>query len=193
MSDKVGVMIDLETLGLGPRSVVSQVGIIAFALDNPEQTIRSVEQYLTIQPQIALNRTIDFDTVLWWMQQDEKARNRFIDNVGNDMEELLANVRSIARKLSQIIEQAGGHDNVEIWAKGPQFDIVILETLLVDCGVEVPWKYNRIMDLRTLMALAGVATADVDSSGITKHVALEDCRFQVRCYAEAVKQLHSNQ
>jgi hypothetical protein len=41
------------------------------------------------------------------------------------------------------------------------------------------------------MRLAGVKTESVDSSGIIKHVAIEDCRFQIRCYIEAIKNLHA--
>lgn len=187
-----GLMLDLETLGLGPRSVVSQVGIIVFPLDDPSTVSRVIDQYLPVQPQIeGLKRDVSFDTILWWMNQDEKARSRFIDNGGNDLEELLALVRSIHRKLTEEVARAGGVDNVEVWAKGPQLDVVNLETLFVDAGLVTPWKYSTVCDLRTLMRLADVHIGDVDATGITPHIAVEDCRFQLRCYAEAIRQLHA--
>jgi len=189
-SKKLGIMLDLETLDLGPRSAILQVGIIAFPLDDPETEERRIDQYLPIQPQIALGRTVSFETVMWWMGQDDKARERFVDNKGNDMDELTALVRSVHRKSTEII-QSVGFDNVEVWAKGPQFDVVNLETMFVDCGLDVPWKYNTVMDLRTLMNLAGCHTENVDSSGIVPHVAISDCQFQIRCYAEAMKRLRS--
>jgi len=191
-SKKLGIMLDNETLDLGPRSAMLQVGIIAFPLDDPETEERRIDQYLPIQPQIALGRTFSFETMLWWMGQDDKARQRFIDNRGNDMDELTALVRSVHRKLTELIESVG-KQNVEIWAKGPQFDVVNLETLFVDCGLEAPWSYDSVMDLRTLMRLAGVSSRgdDVDKSGIVPHVAISDCQFQIRCYAEAMKRLRS--
>lgn len=189
---RIGLMLDLETLDLGPRAVLSQVALIAFPLDDPESELRRIDQDLPIQPQITLGRVMSFDTVLWWMKQEDKARLRFIENTGNDMEELLAFVRSIHRKICEVIQQAGGNQNIELWAKGPQFDVVNLETLFGDCGLDVPWKYDSVMDLRTTMKLAGIRTADVDSTGITPHVAISDCKFQIRCYAEAMKHLRAN-
>lgn len=190
--NRIGLMLDNETLDLGPRSVVTQVGIIAFPLDDPDSELRRIDQDLPVQPQLTLGRTMSFATVLWWMQQEDKARARFIENTGNDMEELLAFVRSIHRKIGEVIHQAGGKQNVELWAKGPQFDVVNIETLFSDCGLDVPWSYDSVMDLRTTMKLAGVRTEDVDSTGIVKHVAISDCKFQIRCYAECMKHLRSN-
>lgn len=187
---KLGIMLDLETLDLGPKSCILQIGIIAFPLDDPETEMRRVDQYLPVQPQIALGRTISFKTMLWWMEQDEKARARFVDNDGNDMEELTALVRSVHRKLSDLI-QSVGQANIELWAKGPQLDVVNLEGLFADCGLNTPWSYNSVMDLRTVMRLANVDAADVDKSGIVPHVAISDCQFQIRCLVEATKKLHS--
>lgn len=191
LTPKLGIMVDIESLDLGPRSAILQVGVIAFPIDDPETVQRKVDQYFPIQPQLALGRTVSFDTVLWWMNQDDKARERFIDNKGNDMDELTALVRSVHRKIGEMIESVGP-TSVEVWAKGPQLDTVNMETLFSDCGLDTPWRYDVVRDLRTLMALAGVHTADVDSSGIVPHVAVSDCQFQIRCYAEAMKRLRSN-
>lgn len=189
-SAKVGLMLDLETLDTGPRSVVTQVGIIAFPIDDPETEMRRIEEYLPAQPQVALERTISFSTILWWTQQEGAARKRLEESTGNDMEELLALVRSIHRKLSDLIRQVG-EKNVELWARGPQFDVVNLESLFVDCGLFAPWRYDTVMDLRTAAKLAGVRSQDVDATGIVPHIAVEDCRFQIRVYMEAVRKLRS--
>jgi hypothetical protein len=183
------IMLDLETLDLSPRSVVTQCAFIAVSIDDPEVELRRVDQYLPVQPQIELGRVMSFDTVLWWMKQEDAARLRFIENSGTDMEELLALVRSIHRKLTEVINQAGGKQHVEVWARGPQFDVVNLATLFADCGLQAPWAYDRVMDLRTTMRLAGVKSETIDSSGITPHVAIDDCRFQLRGYIEAMKHL----
>lgn len=189
---KTGIMIDIESLDLGPRSVILQIGIIAYPLDDPATEGRRIDTYLPAQPQMALGRTISFRTIVWWMDQEDASRKRLVESNGEDMEELLALVRSVHRKLTEVIQSAGGHDNVEVWAKGPQFDIVNVETLFVDCGLTAPWRYDSVMDLRTVMKLAGVKTGDVDATGLTPHVAIDDCRLQMRSYAEAVKQLHSS-
>lgn len=185
-NSKIGIMIDLESLDTGPRSVVTQVGIIAFPLDDPETEMRRISEYLPVQPQIELERTISFDTVLWWLKQDEAARSKLLESAGNDMEVLLSFVRSIHRKLSDLIRTVG-ENNVEIWARGPQFDVVNLESLFIDCGLAAPWKYSTVMDIRTAMRLAGVDKGDVDASGLIPHIAIEDCKFQIRCYIETIR------
>jgi hypothetical protein len=190
-SGKLGLMLDIESLDLGPRSVILQVGAIAYPLDDPETEQRRIDQYLPVQPQIALGRTFSWSTMRWWMGQDDKARSRFVDNDGNDMDELTAIVRSIHKKIADVIAGVG-RQNIEVWAKGPQFDIVNLETLFADCGLTTPWLYDSVMDLRTLMRLADVHTENVDKSGIVEHVAVSDAQFQIRCYAEAMRQLRSN-
>jgi hypothetical protein len=70
-SSKLGIMLDLETLDLGPRSIITQVGIIAFPLDDPETEMRRISEYLPVQPQFELKRTVSFSTVLWWMEQED--------------------------------------------------------------------------------------------------------------------------
>lgn len=190
VAGKLGIMVDLETLDLGPKSVITQVGIIGFPLDDPETEMRRINEYLLVQPQIALSRTISFDTVAWWMEQDDKARARIKENQGTDMEEFLASVRGIHRKLSELIASVGNR-NVEVWARGPQFDIVNLQTLFVDCGLDTPWPYDSVMDLRTLGRLAGVSSSEIDRAGLVPHVAIEDCKFQIRHYVEAIRKLRS--
>lgn len=189
-NSKVGIMLDLETLDTGPRSVITQVGIIAFGLDDPETEIRRIVESLPAQPQIELERTISFATILWWLDQGDSARMKLKESAGNDMEVLLALVRSMHRKLTELILTVG-EDNVELWARGPQFDVVNLESLFVDCGMSAPWKYSTVRDIRTAMTLAGVTTDEVDKGGLVPHIASEDAKYQIRCYIEAIRRLRS--
>jgi hypothetical protein len=187
VTDKVGLMIDLESLDTSPRSVITSVGIIAFPLDDPETEMRRIHEYLPAQPQIdVFKRTVNFDTILWWMKQEEAARKYLHESSGNDMEVLLAFIRSIHRKLTDLIAQVG-RSNIEVWARGPQFDIVNLESLFIDCGLAAPWSYDSVMDLRTHAKLSGVKTEDIDKQGLTPHVAIDDCKLQIRVYVEALR------
>ena len=188
---KVGIMIDLESLDTAPRSVITQVGIIAYQLDDPETEIRRIAEYLPAQPQMTLGRSVNFETILWWMKQDDTARSKLAESDGNDTEVLLSLVRSIHRKLSDLIRTVG-ENNIEVWAKGPQFDIVNLESLFVDCGLAAPWRYDTVMDLRTLSRLAKVKTESVDRGGLIAHIASEDAKFQIRHYVECIKNLTSS-
>jgi hypothetical protein len=189
ISKKIGIMLDIESLDVGPRSVVTQLAFAAFDLEDPDTILREVEEYLPIQPQINLKRTINADTIIWWMQQDDASRERFKRSSGNDMDELIALVNSVGRKLTQVLEDATEY---EIWARGPQFDCVNVQTLFNDCGQVSPWEYDKVMDLRTLMKQALLKTSDVPLPvGLVKHVALDDCKYQIVCYAEAIRKLRA--
>lgn len=183
------LMLDIESLDLGPRSALLQIGGIAAPSDDLNKIARKIDHRLPIDPQLALGRTIGFDTVAWWLDQDEKAKEVLVDSTGNDMDYLTSSVRAVHRRISEIVSQAGGKKNVEIWAKGPQFDIVNIESLFADCGLEAPWSYDMVRDLRTLQAFAGVSTNDVSTEGLRPHVAIDDCRIQMRVYQKCLQML----
>ena len=176
------IMIDIETLATTPDAVVTQMAFKAVDSDDPNEDINADAFYLPLTPQTDLGRKIDPETVIWWLGQDEKARRRFQENSGGDFNVLVAFVRSFVAKINQIIESV---DDYQIWAKPPTFDIVILESLFDSVGESAPWEFRKVYDLRTMMDLAGVKKEDVDQHDIVPHVALEDCRLQLRLWERA--------
>ena len=99
------------------------------------------------------------------MKQDDAARLRFIENTGKDMEELLALVRSIHRKLTQVIDQAGGKTARRDLGAWPAIRYRQSRDAVRRLRTPAPWAYDRVMDLRSVMRLAGIKSEDVDSSG----------------------------
>ena len=186
---KLICMTDIESLDVGPRSIVSQVAMVFAPVDDPETVIDEVLVYLPIQPQIALKRTLSAKTLVFWMSQSDAARKEFEQNTGDDFEELPSLIRHLIRKFGSIV----GDEPVELWARGPQFDVTNIESLALDCGLEMPWRYDSVRDLRTLMALAGLKTADIprDNEKYPPHMAVADCHYQIQQYAEAMRQLRA--
>lgn len=191
---RVGIMIDSESLGLEPKSVMTQFAFIAFDLDDPDTIIKDDEYYLPIQPQIKpLGRTVNGDTIIWWMQQSDKARATFKENRGNDYDELVALVQSGIRKISQVIQEVteAGGEYVMI-ARGSDHDFPMIQSLLDDLGIETPWRYDLKIDLRTIMREAGVGKSDVTPApGLVVHHALSDCRYQIACLVESWRKKNS--
>lgn len=186
----ITIMVDTETLDIKPTAVVTQLAFIVAPTRDLTEVLAFDSWYLPLQPQLDSGRTIGGDTLIWWMDQSDEARAKFKENRGGDSDVLVAFVRSFIRKVDMAIQEAhstGG--KVDIVAKGPQFDIVIIESLISLCGEEAPWKYNWISDLRTLMNRAEVHTDDVKHDDIVKHVALEDCRLQLRLLEAAERKL----
>lgn len=185
---RVGIMLDLETIGTGVRAPILQVAFIAFDLDDPDNRFRKVEEYLPITPQVkTFSRHIDFDTMLFW-QKKPNAVERFANNTGDDFDELDALVKSVNSKMTQAISDRYH----EVWARGINFDLPIWESLLTDLGQQEPYRYDSGSDLRTIMREAGITKKDVERPAKwPEHHALSDCEYQIDCLAEAWRRIRA--
>lgn len=188
------LMIDIESLDLGPRSVVLQAAL--YALDQDEDTILDTHiwSHFPVQPQLDLiqPRTISASTLWWWMQQDWEARKQFEKNVLEDFEALPILMRHFTREFNRIVD---GRDYL-LYARGPQFDVVNMSSLYKDVGMTAPWEtpqtYGKVRDLRTIMGEAGLKSADVPKpSGFVAHQAAWDCKYQLAQFQEARKHLRA--
>lgn len=141
------IMIDIETLGLGPRAAITQIGAVAFdpSLDIG-QMMPTFRVNLGLQQQLRIGREIDESTLLWWMSPEQAAARRLVF----DGQGLLPGMA--LSRLTRFVEhnKAG-----KIWARGPQFDITTLTTLYGDYGMPVPWTYRVVRDSRTVLDIAG--------------------------------------
>lgn len=188
---RIILMVDIESLDVGPRSVVTQVALYGLDEDEDEVIDDFVYSFLPIQPQLDLiqPRTISASTLWWWMQQSDEARAMFERNVLEDFETLPVMMRHLTREFQRMTSKYASY---ELWARGPQFDVVNLDSLYADCGMRAPWKYDSVRDLRTLMKMAGLSSEEVDKPhGFIAHQAGWDAKFQLRCYREAKKRLRA--
>ena len=182
------VMVDIESLDLGPRPVVTQIAMLGYDLQEDELLEARHVQYYPIEPQqrIIPARTISASTIAWWMNQSDDAREKFKYSTETDFEDLAARLRNLVHVFNQLTDH--GKLNYEIVAKGPQFDIVAIETLLIECGLSVPWAYDRVVDLRTMLRRSGINPRNVAKpSGCIPHVAFWDARWQISQYLAAVR------
>ena len=169
MSTKV--MVDIETLGLQPSSVILSIGAVVFDISNKE--IAPKDFYVELnsdQP----GRTCDKSTIEWWMKQ-EIARPEGRETVYGASDRLNF-------WLSAVKNNYPG--DLEVWANGTDFDITILTHMFRSVENTIPWKYNAVRDYRTLYKLfPEVPRPKMDSS--KKHNALEDAKHQA-AHAEAI-------
>ena len=129
-------MIDIETLGIRPGSVITQIGICIFTragiLDSTN---------IGVDHNFQKDRNIDKETMLWW---DQQSHSPFL-------KDMLVPFTALA-KMSAFVQT---HHTKYFWANGTHFDISQLESLCASHAFEPPWKYNKVMDMRTIMKLAG--------------------------------------
>lgn len=185
---QVILMVDIESLALGPRPVITQAAMLGYDLEEDELMDARHVQYYPVEPQqqIIPPRRIMASTVAWWMKQSDEARDRFEQSTSNDFQDLPA----LARNLISVFHQLTHGKRYEIWARGPQFDLVALSTLIEELGLETPWAYDSVRDMRTLCALAGINPKNVAKpAGFIPHVAFWDARYEINIYLAAQKAL----
>lgn len=182
------VMVDIESLSLGPRPVITQIAMLGYDLQEDELMENRHVQYYPIEPQqqIIPARTISASTIVWWMSQPDEARERFKYSTETEFEDLAARLRNLITVFNQLTDH--GRLNYELVSRGPQFDIVAIETLLTECGLTIPWAYDKVVDLRTMCRRAGINPRNVAKpAGCIPHVAFWDARWQISQYLAALR------
>ena len=165
-------MLDIETLATSPSSVVLTFGAIKFNPFNADSEMSDGLYFrINVDEQIALGRTVDEGTVVWWGTQNEEVREEALG------EHNRVSLEEFTRALNKFVV---GVDR--IWAQGPVFDIVILENLYRQLGKPAPWQYYTIRDSRTLLKALG----DDRKAGQLLHNALADAVSQAQAIQSAV-------
>ena len=135
-------MVDLETLGLRPTSVVLSVGLVSF---NETSILDKLHVRLAVDQQIEAGRTIDGSTLDWWMIQEEAARRHLFSGAAAQRRLLVED------GLQMIWSFMQGAD--EVWGNGAAFDNVLLRDLFRHMKGIVPWGYKADRCYRTVKAM----------------------------------------
>lgn len=148
------IMIDLETLSVEPNAVVLSIGTCEFDANGNIGAQNHMILVPTIDEQIALGRSVNGETVAWWMRQGAMAKLLFSQQLGgisygsvsSALDDLDA---SFAKLRSRYPSGIPG-----VWGNGAGFDNVILETLYRQFNRHPPWRFCDNRCFRTLRALA---------------------------------------
>lgn len=166
----IDFMIDLETLGNGPTSVIVQIGCVSFDRDTGEV----IDEFkVNVDPQSELDAgfVMDGSTVKWWMQQA----------MAGDATWVAASIPSLDAILSLnlFIKNRKTKKSV-VWSHST-FDAPILFYHFNKLGTGSPIRYAFWLDLRTLSMLGrGVASIPKEARPDDAHDALADCKYQVK-------------
>lgn len=164
-------MIDIETLGTAPGSVILSIGAVTF---DAEAGTLGAEFYSAIDPQSAVDAGLrmDVSTLKWWMTQSDDARRAVF--AGNQP------LDCVLREFGDFVRKV---DASRVWAKPPSFDLVLLEAAFQACRLHVPWHYRSLRDVRTLLDITGTRATYVG----TAHNALDDARSQALSVIDAYR------
>lgn len=173
------IMVDLETLATSPDSVILTIGAVRFDpyADDSKRDVRSMPHfYARIDPGSFdyPEAEINDDTLAWWAKQSPEAQH---EAFGDGVERM-----DIRNALDQFFDFCRPCDR--IWANGPAFDIIILETAARRLGKTWPWKFWQARDCRTVFRL--VPQRDQKANN---HNALDDCWVQIYKLQQCLKSL----
>lgn len=159
------IMLDLETLGTSAKAVIVAIGAVAFDFNDPDF---HETWYMTVDAKSSVKAGLlmDPDTVVWWLQQSEQAREIF-KTQGTELTTAL-------NLFSAWVKE---HNPAGVWGNGVDFDNVILMNSYVATGMKMPYRYSKNRCFRTIRGM--FPTEGVVREG-THHNALDDAVFQMK-------------
>ena len=172
--------IDLETLGTRPNAPIVAIGAVIFDRETGEI---GDEFYAPIKLSSALlHGTVCPHSLKWWFTQSEKAQAVFTSPEAMELRDALLELSMLIVRHSETIRP---------WGNGSTFDISILEHAYDIVGLEAPWLFWNVRDMRTIVDAAGAIGLDRESIPFagTEHNALDDARHQARVIAACWKEL----
>ena len=159
-------MLDLETLGKEPKSIIVSIGAVEFS----ETEVSENKFYTNIDPEDcqSYGLKINASTFLWWMGQSEAARLAITGSEKVKLKEALIS-------FSSWLLMDSSKDDVIVWGNGADFDNTILSSSYIETGLEQPWSFRNNRCYRTIKNLS--PDIRIETSG-TRHNALDDAVSQ---------------
>lgn len=184
------VSIDIESLALGPRPVITEIAMLGYDLtEDSLLSPRHIHNY-PVEPQQRLMpaREIHLSTLIaradWTNTKGIDFAAQLRLSSAGDFEDLMSLCRNFITVFNQLTDS--GQANYEVVCARPQFDIVAIETLLTEVGLEKPWAYDSVIDVRTMLKRAGINHKNVPlPGGCTPHTGFGDARWQINQYLAA--------
>lgn len=161
---KTNIMLDLETWGTKPGSVITSIGAVVF---NDEAVTDHF--YARICPKSAMGAglSVDADTILWWMRQSDAARAEFSLSASH--------IETALADFFRWCLSGRGDSEPVLWGNGATFDNSLLRAAYEACGIVAPWGafsdrcYRTAKSYRPDIKMARTGT---------HHNALDDARSQ---------------
>jgi hypothetical protein len=166
-------MLDIETFGTRPGSIIRSIGAAVFDLTGPV----GKTFYVNVEPKscLAAGLVIDPATEKGWAEQSAAAQKA-----------LLVHPLALKNALEAFSAWFRAQSAPIVWSQGANFDPPLLEAAYTAVGMSAPWKFYNVRDTRTVYHVFGFDTRDL--VGVrTHHNALDDAIHQVALVAAALR------
>lgn len=177
--------IDIESLGIAEDSIVISIGAVVFNNEISLSTFNcQFYEILDLKDQESQKRTMSIDTVLWWMKQSEFTKSALIEKNRTSTYKALTLLNTLIQEYA--VNYA--------WAKSPNFDLVILDSLYKSFNMKFAIDFRYWMDVRTIMRIRKTCKLnEIKMSKDDAHNALNDAYYQAKIVNDTLIYLSKNQ
>jgi hypothetical protein len=164
-------IIDLETLGTRPGSIIPVLAAVEIDLDRRSPAVSSYYSLISISSCIDAGLRLDYETLKWWLGQ---AHAPFGEVFTPDSER---------RPLREVLEGFAVYLGPQpiVYGNGPTFDLGLLAAAYDACKLPLPWQYRHERCLRT--EKAAILRAGGKWERVT-NPQLHHARFDASCEAQ---------
>lgn len=160
------LMLDFESLGTHPNSIILSLGACFFDIDR-QVLGNTFYEIFDIDDQVKKGRTITGDTIKWWLKQDIKVKDIF------EKETLPLNT-ALMNFITWIIKNTIDNSKLKVWGNG--FDVPMAENALQQTNNPILWKYSNVRCYKTFRRYVA-NNAPCQNIGVA-HNALDDAITQ---------------
>ena len=169
----MNIMLDLETLGTRPSSVILTIAAVKFEFASDQ--IETFSMNIDPKNSKTFGLTTDPDTVQWWKEQNPEALKAFMKDPVSLETAIDSFIEFVGPKTSKMV----------FWANGASFDYPILESSFRAVGRPYPWKYWNCRCARTIYSVFGLNMKEYPRVGVY-HNAVDDCLTQIKALKECL-------
>jgi hypothetical protein len=178
----MNVMLDIETLGTKPGSIILSIGACVFDSELPESAWPTFYSVINRKISEGLGLTTDKATLDWWLRQTKDARRVLEEAEDIDAPSLFTVLRNFNAWLQD-------YQPVVVWGNGSDFDNVLLTAAYTICNMRPNWKFTNNRCFRTLKNIFPGWCLE-DRKGV-HHNALDDALHQARSAANILGKISS--
>lgn len=180
-SNTTNFMVDIETLGTAPGSVILSIGAVPFG--RAGIGTKSFYRIINRDTCRAAGLTEDRSTAEWWERQTEEAKKVL----------MIANGPT-SHAVSKVLYQFGlwltefepNVDHIVVWGNGAAFDNILIHEAVRRCGLTPLWSHMNDRCYRTLKNMR--PDIKLVREG-TFHNALDDARSQAQHAVKLIEAL----
>lgn len=179
------IMVDIETLGTTPGSILLSIAAVEFDLKTGE-TFRTFNEVLNCNEAFELGFKACNETLKWWENKPAKATK--ILELSRQCEEpnrvtickfalFLLGEELYKKWLNFSIDLK--ELNTCLWGNSNRFDLGLLFAYYENFNYVLPWNHFLERDVRTLVSFYPEIKKEMPFDGV-KHDALADCFHQIK-------------